>query len=110
MGQCNIRGARIQGTKDFSSVYPESANADKNRAQPLRPSETLNWKIGTKRLIKRDRQESTSFERIVVDQKLPKSFFRGVSLEFLKEILGKGESYGQAKGNDLRELLTVPQT
>jgi len=36
--------------------------------------------------------------------------FRGVSLEFLKDILSKGEEYGRANGNDIKTLLTLPDT
>jgi len=36
--------------------------------------------------------------------------FRGVSLVFLNDILAKGEEYGRASGNDIRKLLTLPET
>lgn len=40
----------------------------------------------------------------------PKTFFRGVSLEFLKHILRRGNIYGRANGISLKKLLTLRET
>ena len=36
--------------------------------------------------------------------------FRGVSLEFLKEILGKGKEFGRTNGYGIKKRLTLPET
>jgi len=41
---------------------------------------------------------------------IPPNFFRGVSLEFLREILKRDDRYGYASGNTLKALLTNPET
>jgi len=40
----------------------------------------------------------------------PKTFFRGVSLEFLKHILRRGKIYGRANGTRLKKLLILRET
>jgi len=50
------------------------------------------------------------YNRKIEDEDAPETFSRGVSLEFLKEILGRGEEYGTANGNGIRTLVTFPET
>jgi len=45
-----------------------------------------------------------------LDNEPPETFYRGVSLEFLKEVLRRGQEYGRARGNRLKELITLPET
>jgi len=69
-------------------------------------------------LVTTKHSSSSSVEAIVtkhspssslLDTKLELQF-RGVSLEFLKYILSKGDEYGRANGNDIKTLLTLPET
>jgi len=40
----------------------------------------------------------------------PDTYYRGVSLEFLKDILGRGKEYETATGNGIKALVTYPET
>jgi len=50
------------------------------------------------------------YNRKIEDKDAPETFFRGVSLEFLKEILGRGVEYGTANGEGIRTQVTFPET
>jgi len=52
---------------------------------------------------------ATKYSPSSLDTRL-KLQFRGVSLEFLKDILSEGVKYGRANGNDIKTLLTLPKT
>jgi len=70
-------------------------------------SEAVSYKSRAKRL---NPTYYACLETKIEDHKLPNTFFRGVSLEFLKEILQENEMYGRANGEGLKTLLTLPKT
>lgn len=72
-----------------------------------RSCEAVSYKTRSKRL---NPPYYACLETKLENQKLPNTFFRGVSLEFLKEILEENEMYGRANGEGLKTLLTLPKT
>jgi len=59
---------------------------------------------------KLERPDKNSLEAETVSINPPKTFYRGVSLEFLKHILRRGNIYGRANGIKLKKLLILRET